>query len=82
LCALDSGIAYFFCKTVVEVPLTFAQILLMYLISYFMMGLQGNFMLLVLATFGLSMVSNSLAMILGCAVADGRLSIPCYLTFE
>eukprot|EP01036_Dinobryon_divergens_P026163 gene26163-34779_t len=64
------GLAYFITKTVVEVPLVILQLLLQYLISYFMMDLQGNFILLVLATFGLSMTSNSLAMLLGCLVAD------------
>ena len=68
----DGGPAYFLCKTVVEVPLVFLQLIVQYLLSYFMMSLQGNFILLVLATFGLSMTSNSLAMLLGCLVADGE----------
>mmetsp|Transcript_3119 Transcript_3119/g.4381 ORF Transcript_3119/g.4381 Transcript_3119/m.4381 type:complete len:494 (+) Transcript_3119:544-2025(+) len=64
------GLAYFVSKTAIEVPMTFLQTIVLYIISYFMMSLQGNYILLVLATFGLSMVSNSLAMILGCLVAD------------
>jgi len=65
-------LAYFVSKTAIEVPMTFLQILVLYIICYFMMSFQGNFILLVLATFALSMVSNSLAMILGCLVADGE----------
>ena len=64
--------AYFVSKTAIEVPMTLIQILVLYIICYFMMSFQGNFILLVLATFALSMVSNSLAMILGCLVADGE----------
>ncbi len=34
------------------------------------MDLQGNFILIVLACFGLGMVSNSIAMLLGCLIPD------------
>ena len=36
----DGGLAYFITKTVVEVPLVILQLLVQYLISYFMMDLQ------------------------------------------
>ncbi len=55
---------------VMEIPLTFAMILIQYLFAYFMMDLQGNFIFMVLAGFGLGMVSNSVAMTLGCIVPD------------
>jgi hypothetical protein len=44
--------------------------LLQWIIGYFMIGFQGNFILLVLTSFGLGMVSNSIAMGLGCLVPD------------
>jgi hypothetical protein len=44
--------------------------LLQYLIAYFMIGLQGNFIFLVLISWGLGMVSNSLAMAMGCLIPD------------
>jgi len=62
--------AYFISKVVIETPVTFAQMLLQWIIAYFMIGLQGNFILLVLTSFGLGMVSNSVAMGLGCLVPD------------
>lgn len=70
LLSLDGILAYFVSKIVVEAPVTFAQMLLQWIIGYFMMDLQGNFILLVLASFGLGMVSNSIAMGLGCLVPD------------
>lgn len=50
--------------------MTFAQMLLQYIIAYFMIGLQGNFIFLVLIAWGLGMVSNSVAMGLGCLIPD------------
>jgi predicted nucleic acid-binding Zn ribbon protein len=50
--------------------MTFAQFVLQYLFVYFMMDMQGDFIYLVLASFGLGMVSNSVAMGLGCMLPD------------
>lgn len=54
----------------VEVPLTIIQMLVVWLLTYFMMDLQGNYFQLVAAGFGLAMTSNSLAMVLGSALSD------------
>jgi len=55
---------------VVEVPLTIIQMMVQWILAYFMMDLQGNYFKLVAAAFGLAMTSNSLAMILGSALSD------------
>ena len=44
--------------------------ILAYLLGYFLMGLQGNFIYLVLISWGLGMVSCSVAMGLGCLVPN------------
>lgn len=62
--------AYFISKLVVEAPMTFVQFIVLYLLVYFMMDMQGDYILLVLSTWGLGMVSNSVAMGLGCMVPD------------
>lgn len=63
-------VAYFVSKLFVEIPVTFAQMLLQWIIAYNMINLQGNFIFHVLISFGLGMVSNSIAMGLGCLIPD------------
>ncbi len=70
VCCADKAPAYFLSKIFMEIPLTFVQMLVQYILVYFMMDFQGNFILMVLASFALSMVSNSVAMALGCLVPD------------
>eukprot|EP00981_Chlorochromonas_danica_P001052 scaffold243_cov163-Ochromonas_danica.AAC.5 len=65
-----SIVAYFLSKLLVEAPMTFVQFIIQYLLDYYMMDMQGSFILMVLATWGLGMVSNSIAMGLGCMVPD------------
>jgi ABC-type multidrug transport system permease subunit len=65
-----SVIAYFISKIFVEAPLTFLQIIVQFILVYFLCSLQGNFIILVLACWGLGMVSNSVAMAMGCLVPD------------
>ena len=57
-------------KLVVEIPLTIVQMLVVWLLVYFMIDLQGSYFQLVAAGFGLAMTSNSLAMVLGSAISD------------
>lgn len=64
--------AYFLSKLCSEAPLTFMQVLLTLVMTYFMMDLQGSFILLVLAAYGLGMVSNSMAVMLGCSVKEAK----------
>ncbi len=63
-------ISYFLSKLLVEVPLTFVQALIQYILCYFMLDMQGNFIYIVLAVFGLGMCASSVAVVLGCLVSD------------
>ena len=61
---------YFISKVCFEVPLAFAQSLVQWLVVYWLIGFKGNFVLLLLASWGLGLASASVAVLLGCAVAD------------
>jgi hypothetical protein len=50
--------------------MAFAQNILGYILVYFLMNLQGNFILLVLISWGLGVASSSVAVVLGCLVSD------------
>jgi len=63
-------LSYFFSKILVELPLNFVQALVAYLVHYWAIGFGGNFILMVLVNFGLSVASSSVAVLLGCAVTD------------
>lgn len=61
---------YYLCKILVEVPITFIQMIVLNLITFYMMGFQGRFIYWVIITFGCAMVSNSLCLALGCVIPD------------
>lgn len=65
-----SATSYFLSKTLVELPMAFLQNLVGYLLVYFLMNLQGSFILLLLVSWGLGVASSSVAVILGSAVSD------------
>ena len=65
-----SALSYFVVKTMLDAPLTLATTLVQYILCYFMIGLQGNFFVLVGAAWGLGCASASCGMALGCAVGD------------
>ena len=65
-----SSLAYFLSKLVVEIPMNFIQTLEAFLLTYFLLGMQGNFILIVLAAWGLGMCSCSVAVCMGCSVGD------------
>ena len=67
-----SCLAYFLSKSIVELPLAFIQALVQYIIIYFMLDLQGQFVLLVTFAWGLGIASSSVALLLGCCVPDVR----------
>ncbi len=50
--------------------MVFAQMLYSYIIMYFFIGFQGNFLFFVLTSWILGLASDSLAMLLGCVVPD------------
>ncbi len=50
--------------------MTLAQTVFGYILTYFMYGMQGSFLYIILASWGLGMVGNSAAMMLGCAISE------------
>ncbi|CAE8676936.1 unnamed protein product, partial [Polarella glacialis] len=65
-------IPYFMSKTLVEMPIVFMSQLLSFLITYWIMGLHGEFLLLVAVAWLLGMASSSLALLVGCGVTSGQ----------
>jgi hypothetical protein len=65
-----SVITYSIAKLTMEVPILFLQCVVQFLLVYFMIGFQGNFLILVLGAFGTGVASSSLAVLLGCLVDD------------
>ena len=57
-------------KSIIEVPITLIQIIVQFIIVYNMMDLQGFYVYLVLASWGLGLASASVAVALGCLVPD------------
>ena len=60
-----STFPYFISKLLVEIPLTLLQCLVQFLVCYFLMELQGNFVWMTLATTALGLVSSSISVVLG-----------------
>eukprot|EP00401_Gymnodinium_catenatum_P075344 CAMPEP_0117490148 /NCGR_PEP_ID=MMETSP0784-20121206/17401_1 /TAXON_ID=39447 /ORGANISM="" /LENGTH=566 /DNA_ID=CAMNT_0005284897 /DNA_START=284 /DNA_END=1984 /DNA_ORIENTATION=- len=65
-------IPYFLSKTLVELPVTLLVAIESWLIGYWVMGLQGNFFLLVLTSWGLSLTAASTALFIGCSVTNAQ----------
>jgi len=65
-------VPYFLAKTVVELPLTMMTALESWLISYWVMGLSGNFFALVLTSWALSLAAASTALFIGCSVTNAQ----------
>jgi len=64
------AIAYFISKAAVELPMTLLQTIVQYIIVYYMIHFQGSWIYLMLAAWGLGISSCSVAVMLGCLVAD------------
>ena len=62
--------AYFLGKLFFELPLTFMQMIVGFIMTYFMCSLQGNFIYMVIIGWMLGCGSSSLAVVLGCLVPD------------
>jgi len=61
---------YFISKLLLEIPLNFIQVVYVLCILYWSMDLQGSFIFIVMALFGLFMACNSVAVVLGSAIKD------------
>lgn len=68
-------VPYFVSKTLVEMPVVLICQVLTYLLAYWIMGLKGNFVWLVLISWGLGIASSSLALLIGCGVASAQKAI-------
>ena len=66
----DGAPAYFLSKIILEIPLVLLQVLVQFVICYFLLDMQGNFGIIVASVFGLSMAATSIAIALGCSVKD------------
>jgi len=64
------AVPYFVAKTLVELPVILMAALVQFLVSYWLMGLQGNFMLLVVISWLLAVTSSGLALLVGCGVSS------------
>mmetsp|Transcript_31393 Transcript_31393/g.83516 ORF Transcript_31393/g.83516 Transcript_31393/m.83516 type:complete len:586 (-) Transcript_31393:255-2012(-) len=65
-----SSVPYFLSKTIVEIPVSLCSSLVILLVTYWSMGFQGNFFLLVLTSLTMSTAAGSQALFLGCCVKE------------
>mmetsp|Transcript_15002 Transcript_15002/g.38536 ORF Transcript_15002/g.38536 Transcript_15002/m.38536 type:complete len:649 (-) Transcript_15002:139-2085(-) len=66
---------YFISKTISEGVLTFLQASVIFLLQWKLMELQGPIYYFIFAGFGLSMVAQSLALLLGCVVSAVKVAV-------
>ena len=69
-CGTYSALSYFLAKLCMEIPLAGAQILLAYVVHFWLIGFDGSFWFMFLASWGLAAASASVAVMLGSMVAD------------
>lgn len=62
--------AYVFSKTLVDMPLMFCQSTLVWLITYWLIGLHGNFGFMILAAWTIALSGASVALVIGSLVAE------------
>jgi len=65
-----SVFSYFISKLTMETVMTFAQVLLLNVIVFWLIGFDSNFFLFQLNTFSLAMAATAAAVMLGCAIDD------------
>jgi ABC-type multidrug transport system permease subunit len=68
---------YFLSKTAVEFPIVILQITWAALITYWSIGMQGNFFLLIIALSLVAGTSTSLALLVACMVKDSKQAMEC-----
>lgn len=69
-----SVVSYFISRLTIEAVLTGAQVLVMSIITYFLIGFQGRWIFFFLTPYALAMASTALAVTLGCSVEDPKLA--------
>eukprot|EP00051_Salpingoeca_urceolata_P021538 m.339302 g.339302 ORF g.339302 m.339302 type:complete len:604 (+) comp19816_c0_seq22:128-1939(+) len=68
-------IPYFVSKVLLELPLTFITACLVWVVSYWLMELRGNFIYLVLVSWMLGLVASSTALMLGSALPNVKVAM-------
>mmetsp|Transcript_105347 Transcript_105347/g.187284 ORF Transcript_105347/g.187284 Transcript_105347/m.187284 type:complete len:662 (-) Transcript_105347:55-2040(-) len=68
-------VPYFISKTLVEMPVVLMSQVVTFLISYWLMGLHGNWLYLVLISWALGLASSSISLLVGCGVASAQKAI-------
>lgn len=68
-------IAYFLSRFTSEAVITFAQVLVSIMISFFLLGLKSNFFLFVAINYTVAMASTAAAVFLGCGIEDPQLGV-------
>lgn len=68
-------VPYFISKTLVEMPVVLVSQLIIFCITYWIMGLEGSFVEMVATTWALGMASSSLALLVGCGVSSAQKAI-------
>jgi len=56
----------------IELPLSLLTSIETWLIAYFIMGLKGNFVMLVLSSWGLGLAGASTALLIGCNIGNAK----------
>ncbi|GAX27856.1 ATP-binding cassette, subfamily G (WHITE), member 2 [Fistulifera solaris] len=69
-----SVFSYFVSRLTMEAVITGGQIMIQLLITYFLIGFQGNFGMYFVTVYTLAMASTALAVALGCSVEDPKLA--------
>lgn len=67
-------LSYFLSRLTMEAFITFLQICVQIVITYFMIGFQANFGEFLIIAYALAMSSTALAVLLGCSVEDPKLA--------
>eukprot|EP01052_Picozoa_sp_SAG31_P022374 SAG31_NODE_1777_length_7299_cov_60.190694_2_plen_213_part_00 len=66
---------YFASKLLVELPLVFVQSTVVFLVSYWLMELQGDLFFLILIAWAMSVVAASVALMLGCLLPNVKVAV-------
>jgi len=69
------AIPYFFSKIMVEIPMAIAQSATMFILTYWLIGFQGNFGFLVLTVATLGLVAASTSLLIGSASSNVQVAI-------
>lgn len=70
-----SVVSYFMSRLAIETLITAAQIFVLCLLTYYLIGLQGGFGIFYVAIFALAMAGTALGVTMGCSAEDPKMAI-------